>query len=416
MFPVPFNEEKRLKALGGYDVLDTPPEEAFDSLTRLAVRYFDAPVALVSLVDEARQWFKSVQGLSVRETDRELAFCGHAIMTDDPLIILDATADPRFADNALVCDHPGIRFYAGAPLITPHGFRLGTFCVIDFKPRAAFSENELAALKDFSTAAMQSLNARRLAYAQQNADEARIAEDSSVEAFSAIAHEIRSPVAALKGGLAAIESEVYGPIGDEQYSVLLAAMSETIDQAMTMTDRMLNLARLRSGDIELQEEPAHIGQLLEKAERTWRYVDEKGELDIRIENAAGEAELNADQIMVAQMMGNLITNAVRYSEAPAEITLSAALDRAGNLELAVSDRGIGMNADDLACALRPYSQVRRPGRKNSAGVGIGLPLVKQLIELHGGRLQLISSEGEGTKAALLFPAYRVSNSTADPRG
>ncbi len=409
MFPVPFNEEKRLKALAGYDVLDTPPEEAFDSLTRLALRYFDTPVALVSLVDEARQWFKSVQGLDVRETDREVAFCGHAIMANDPLIVLDATVDPRFADNTLVCDKPGIRFYAGAPLVTPHGFRLGTFCVIDFKPRSEFPDDHMTALQDFATAAMQSLNARRLAYAQQNADEAQIAEDSRVAAFSAIAHEIRSPIAAFKGCLAAIESEVYGPLGDEQYGVLIAAMSETADQVITMTDRMLNLARLRTGNVELVEAQSSVAALLKGAQQAWRFMEDHGEIDIRIEDSTRGALLSADEILVAQMLGNLITNAVKYSHRPGQITLTASVDRAGNLELAVSDSGIGMNADDLASALRPYSQVVRPGRKSVKGVGIGLPLVKQLIELHGGRLQLVSAEGKGTKAALLFPSYRVSS-------
>lgn len=409
MFPVPFNEEKRLKALAGYDVLDTPPEEAFDSLTRLALRYFRTPVALVSLVDEARQWFKSVQGLNVRETDRELAFCGHAIISDDPLIILDATADPRFAQNALVCEQPGIRFYAGAPLVTPHGFRLGTFCVIDFEPRSEFPEDHLFALRDFSSAAMQSLNARRLAYAQQNANEAQIAEEGSVTAFSAIAHEIRSPIAALKGCLNAVESEIYGPVGDQQYGVLISAMSETVDQVMTMTDRMLKLARLRNGDIELLEESAGVLSLLEKAKETWRFAGDQNELDIRIENTAGELSLTADLIQVAQMLGNLISNAIKYSDQASPITLSSLVDRAGNLELSVTDTGTGMNAADLECALRPYGQVRRPGRKSVEGVGIGLPLVKQLIELHGGRLNLVSSEGNGTKASLLFPAYRVSS-------
>ncbi len=413
MFPVPFNEEKRLKALAGYDVLDTPPEEAFDSLTRLAVRHFGIPVALVSLVDEARQWFKSVQGLDVRETPREVAFCGHAILSDEPLIVPDTTNDPRFADNVLVCEKPGIRFYAGAPLITPHGFRLGTFCIIDFEPRPALSESQRAALQDFATAAMQSLNARRLAYAQQNGDEARIAEDGSVEAFSAIAHEIRSPIAALKGSLAAIEGELFGPLGDRQYGQLISVMRETIDLVMTMTDRMLNLARLRNGSVELEEESADISALLEKTRQTWSFVEDHGAVEITIENTAGDILLSADQIQVAQMLGNLITNAIRYSDRAAAIMLSASLDRAGNLTLAVEDEGIGMNAADMARALRPYEQVHRSDRKNPAGIGIGLPLVKQLIELHGGRLQLASQERKGTRASLIFPAYRVSPARAD---
>ena len=407
MFPIPFNDEQRLKALGGYDVLDTPPEEAFDSLTRLAVRHFGAPVALVSLVDEARQWFKSVQGLDVRETDREQAFCGHAIMSDEPMIVLDAATDSRFASNTLVCDDPGIRFYAGVPLVTPHGFRLGTFCIIGFAPRTEFTDDQVSALRDFAAAAMQSLNARRLAYAQQNGDEARIAEDSSVDLFSTVAHEIRSPITALQGCLSAIEGEIYGPIGDHQYGELVAAMSETIEQVMSMTDRMLNFARIRNGDIELVEEWTPVPSLLEKAQRILVSAQDNQKPDIRIGNAGANILLNADSILIAQMLGNLIGNAIKYSNGRPSIELSATCTGTGALEITVSDAGIGMRPEDLSCALQPYVQVHRSRKKSVGGIGIGLPLVKQLIEVHGGRLQIASAENKGTKVTLLFPAYRV---------
>src|SRR3954462_11152416 len=141
---IPLNETKRLNVLWQYDVLDTVPEEVFDDLTELAARICEAPIALITLVDEKRQWFKSKVGVTIRETSRDISFCAHAINQEDLFIVPDATLDPRFADSPLVVSEPKIRFYAGAPLITPDGYALGTLCVIHKVPRELRSEQKQA--------------------------------------------------------------------------------------------------------------------------------------------------------------------------------------------------------------------------------------------------------------------------------
>ncbi|WP_281558560.1 sensor domain-containing diguanylate cyclase [Thalassomonas sp. RHCl1] len=158
----PENETKRLKTLHALNILDTPPEDRFDRLTRMAKRIFNVPCAMVSLVDKNRQWFKARIGIEISETPREISFCGHAILQDDPFIIPDAAADPRFADNPLVTGPPYIGFYAGSQLHFIDGTILGTLCITDTRPRTLDNE-DLMLLKDLAELAERELAAVQLA-------------------------------------------------------------------------------------------------------------------------------------------------------------------------------------------------------------------------------------------------------------
>lgn len=158
----PQDEFCRLETLRSLDILDTDSEERFDRLTRLATRLFDVPIALVSLVDENRQWFKSRSGLEALETPRDISFCGHSILGDDVFVVEDTLQDVRFADNPLVAGPPDIRFYAGCPLKSVEGYKLGTLCLIDTKPRT-LTEDDFASLRDLAGMAEQELAAVQLA-------------------------------------------------------------------------------------------------------------------------------------------------------------------------------------------------------------------------------------------------------------
>lgn len=160
--PLPSNEAERLQTLRSYHILDTPPEVAFERITSLAARLFDTPIALVSLVDSDRQWFKACFGMDSYQTDRKLSFCAYAILSDEVMIVEDATLDERFATNASVTGAPYIRSYAGAPLKTPNGQNLGTLCVIDTKARE-FKTDQLALLADMAGMVIDELELRRVA-------------------------------------------------------------------------------------------------------------------------------------------------------------------------------------------------------------------------------------------------------------
>lgn len=159
---IPPDEAARLETLRSLSILDTPPEERFDRLTRMARRLFGVPIALVSLVDENRQWFKSCVGVDATETPRDISFCGHAILGNTVFVIPDARADERFADNPLVLNDPHIRFYAGCPLTAPNGRALGTLCIIDRQPRH-LDQEDLEALRDLAAMVERELAALQLA-------------------------------------------------------------------------------------------------------------------------------------------------------------------------------------------------------------------------------------------------------------
>ncbi|RZI80876.1 MAG: GAF domain-containing protein [Rubrivivax sp.] len=150
--PIPADDFQRLQALRELLILDTPPEERFDRIVAFAASEFDVPIALISLVDEHRQWFKAKVGLQVCETARDISFCGHALETSDIFVVEDALTDDRFSDNPLVTGDPFVRFYAGAPLVLPSGHVAGTLCLIDQKPRRldALDLSILSALRDLA--------------------------------------------------------------------------------------------------------------------------------------------------------------------------------------------------------------------------------------------------------------------------
>src|SRR3989337_681546 len=189
--PLPDNEAARLEALRQCEILNTPSEEAFDDLTAWAAHIFEAPIALITLVDENRQWFKSRVGLDITETSRDIAFCAHAIFQPDLFIVWDALKDERFADNPLVTSEPHIRFYAGMPLVTPEGYALGTLCVIDRVPRKLSAEHKQA-LRVLPHLVVTQLELRRSLKELQRANTARQQAEEEIARLAGIGKYLRT--------------------------------------------------------------------------------------------------------------------------------------------------------------------------------------------------------------------------------
>jgi GAF domain-containing protein len=216
---VPANEEARLAALQRYEILDTDPEQALDEIVQLAATICGTPIALISLVDSSRQWFKARVGLTVMETPRDFSFCAYAIQSDDLFVISDALLDPRFARNPLVLGDPHIRFYAGAPLTTPEGLKLGTLCVIDSRPRE-LDRIQRDALRALARQAMVQLELRRHA------------------------HNLLTPLTSIRGSIGLLASGVMGELPPEARELLLVAERNS-ERLLLLIDEFLEFDRLK---------------------------------------------------------------------------------------------------------------------------------------------------------------------------
>lgn len=237
---IPLNEAVRLATLKSLNVLDTPAEERFDRVTRMAKRMFRVPIALVSIVDEDRQWFKSKQGLEACQTPRNISFCGHAILGDDIFLVPNALADLRFADNPLVAGPPHIRFYAGCPLRAPDGAKVGTLCIIDSAPRE-FDADDALALRDLASMVEDELSAFRTSTTD---DLTRI---SNRRGFLQLAQYglnfcVRNQQPA---ALAFIDLDRFKPINDQfghaEGDIALAAFAEVMQASFRSTDLFARL-------------------------------------------------------------------------------------------------------------------------------------------------------------------------------
>jgi len=414
MFPVPFNEANRLEVLKKYAILDTKPEPAFDQLTALVGETFGAPTVLVSILDGERQWFKSKIGLEVDETARDVAFCAHAILEDGPLVVLDAKEDVRFHKNPLVTGEPFIRFYAGAPLITPDGFRLGTLCVIDYEPHAEFGCEKKTRLESFAALAMQMLEMRRqLIESGIVAVTSEELEAAKRDLFALVAHEIRSPIATLVSLSQIVDEQMFGPLTEPKYPEYLSDIRHTAEHVSSVADRMLDMARAKTGEIVLKEEESSLQDLLKIAQESVKVMAEEKNISIAVSRDSEKVWLDVDPTLTTQMLTNLLHNAVKFTPDGGRISLWVRDSGVGETHIEIVDNGSGMSPAEIEGILGSHAEIGHINLGEHGGTGLGLPLVRRLIELHGGRLELIPGHPEGLTARLRFPAYRLCS---DPQG
>ena len=424
MKPIPYDEPQRLASLQALEILDTPADPAFDRITRLAAQQFDVPIALISLVDSARQWFKSKVGLVIDETPRDVSFCQFAIMDSCVMQVPDATKDPRFADNPLVTGEPYIRFYAGAPLSTANGFRLGTLCLIDTKARPALKPEQEEQLLDLAALAIREMEHCRLhrllgalafereggpadAATELRNPEDTLAQQAQMDVMAHIAHELRTPLGAILGFAEVIRRQHFGAVGDPRYANYAEQIEACGRHLLDVLTNTIDLARASTGGLDLIEAEVNVEETIRLAEKLCWNELEKYQVGLEVAVDPVVPPLLADQCQLTQMLVNLICNAVRHAPSQSVVTVRAGMSDSGCLDLSVVDKGCGMTPQAVQTAMAPFGRVSGTADRDHAGLGIGLPLTRRLIAMHSGELIIDSEPGHGTRINLRFPAFRV---------
>lgn len=404
-------ESERLKALRDYDILDTAPENEFDELVSLASEICGTPIALMSLVDANRQWFKSAIGLDFRETPRTMSFCARTIETDDILVVDDATRDARFKSNPLVTGPSHLRFYAGYPIRSHDGHKLGSFCILDRIPRSMTTlQRKTLRVLGHQVEAQLEQRARVRALASGEAA-IRVSRDAlerlqqQKDGLSAmVAHD-------LKNSIAAILSNVEFLMGEEK---LLAG--DHLDAARDIQVAAGNLLRLATnlmdlsssgGRLEVRLRPLRIRPFLASVASSIRSrADRKGHA-VFVES--GDMELVADELLLRRVLDNLLDNALKYG--PYEfgiLKISAESVVPDAVDLVVADNGRGIPHADRERIFERYVQLsaRATTEPSSSGRGLGLAFCRLAVEAHGGTIVAEENVPTGARFRIRLPFLR----------
>jgi signal transduction histidine kinase len=412
-------EEKRLEALRSYRIVDTLPEEDYDNLTSIAAHICGTKISLVTLVDAARQWFKSTHGMPVRETPREYSFCAHAIQQpEDIFVIEDARRDNRFKDNPYVVDDPHIVFYAGVPLTPRNGPPLGTLCVIDDVPRELSAE-QVEALRALSKQVGKLLELRRTNWELDDTVRRLTEKNEELNEFAKrAAHDIRSPL-----------STIVQTIDLMQYQYSDRLSTEVAELTGWMSQSAYRLIHMIEGLLE----HSRSDRLLSEASETVSLSDIREELEHVIEDEAfsrfdGNHSLQfhtdvdsvwVNSVALKQVLRNLASNSVKYCDKD-EVRISVRIEASdGEYRFWFSDNGPGIPREYHDEVFQVFRTVHPqggeqgneqgedhgndPGNEQGGGTGIGLATVKKLIEGLGGSIEVLDAD-PGTTFRFTVPA------------
>lgn len=387
----PPEEDARMEELRRYQILDSWPAPGFDNITSLVCKLLDVPISLVSLVDENRQWFKSACGIDAQETPRDMAFCSHAIWNNEPLVILDTHEDDRFCGNPLVTGEPYIRFYAGAPLITSNGYRLGTLCAIDMNPHAGLSDKDVATLQHLSEVIVDEIE---LHYSNIQLESLSQTKSNFLATMS---HEIRTPM----NGIIGMTSMLKKSSLDEKQSKFVDIIDKSAAALLEIINDILDLSKIEAGKMELEYRSLDIVQIAKDClDVVSTSANDKG-IDLSlIYDDTMPCFAMGDAVRIRQVMLNLLSNAVKFTDL-GEITVEIRLmpdakkDKR-HYEIRVSDTGIGIPEEKQELIFNKFDQADMSATRKFGGTGLGLAICQNLCHMMHGDIFVKSVFGEGS--------------------
>lgn len=393
--PVPENELLRLKHLEELDIMDTLEEQAYDDLTSIAASICGTPIALVSLIDESRQWFKSHYGLAATETPRDVAFCAHAILDDKTFIVEDADKDERFHDNPLVQQDPHVKFYAGVPLTLEKGIRVGTLCVIDHHARS-LNANQKNALEALGRQVVGQFQLRLQLKALKALDKAK------TEFVGMVTHELRTPLTSILGGLSLLNSGKI-PLDSHKSKTLIELSTRNTDRLCKLVNNILDLIKIEAREVEFHFENIDLNDVVEESVTLLEsFIIDKCGMRVELELHKDLPKVRADKNWIHQVANNLLSNAAKFAPDGTTVSVSTSLDGAFGV-FAVRDEGPGIPEAEHALIFEKFSHPSKLTKGKAPGSGLGLNLVKQIVDAHCGVIDVRSSPGKGATFAVKLP-------------
>ena len=373
-------ETSRINVLRQYEILDTPPDFGLDGMTRLAAHVFGVPISLVTFVDSERIWFKSHFGLEEQEVPLEPGFCASAILTDDLYVVEDASVDVKSLANSLVTGKKGIRFYAGMPLKTKEGFNLGTFCIMDRKPRV-FSEAEKEILVNISELVLNNLELRQ---------EARIAVKHQHQILNTTAHDLKNPLSIMP----LLADMIMHHKNDPKAIDDIANQIKDAGRRMAgVINDILENAREEAGRVNLRLQAVNLTSLVTGVVNSNAALakNKEQQLNLSIEK---DCMVYADPRKLTEIVDNLINNAIKYSPLGTAIHVKVKVkEEFGVIE--VRDEGPGLTKDDKKNLYRRFTSLSAQPTGGENSTGLGLSIVKNLVDAHRGFIHA-TSDGPGT--------------------
>ena len=395
--PLPVNETDRLAALYSLNVLDSPPEKDFDDIVALASTVCCVPMSLVSLIDADRQWFKARTGTDLTETSRDLSFCAHAILGRDLLVVPDAREDARFADNPAVTVDGGVRFYAGAPLVTTDGYGLGTLCVVDSQPRRLDLE-QLQALRALARQVTSQLELRRYAVALANTT-ARLQEleRRKDDLAGLVGGELRAPLRLMSSYLEGLgrtgyhDTEMADLVG-RACAAHVRGMRDLLDHLTSMADAGVGTDSLHMREIDLT-------RLTQRAVEAVRPIAATKQIWI-LDHAGGPSlPIIADPVRLEQVLMHLLFAAVKYTPSGGRVRVGTEIESGPTVRLDDMDLPDGMRPDLFPHLY--YGTIANPS--DAPGPDRGLAVAKRILDAHHATVALSDRPGDGTSLHVVFP-------------
>jgi signal transduction histidine kinase len=383
-------EAERIGALNKYDIIDSVPEKEYDDITKLAALICGTPVALVSLVDSKKQYFKSRFGLGFSETPREDAFCAHAIHNPHELMVVpDSRKDQRFLNNPLVTGAPHIVFYAGMPLVDSDGYALGTLCVMDYESRSLTNDQEWA-LKALSNQVIKLFELRRKNRMLEISQRQLSLLAKEMNGFAHMAsHDLKEPLRMVESFLKLLEKK-YWDYYDENGKKYI---SYAIDGAIRMRALINDLLQFSEAGIPANAiGQVDLNEVVDGIKKMYQPEIESKKISI---NCSRLPQIRGSVSVMRQLFQNLIDNAIKYQENDSipVITIDCTQTNT-HWKFSVNDNGIGINEEHFETIFTIFKRLHR--KEEYPGTGIGLAICKKIVEYCGGEIGVESKEKQGS--------------------